>query len=66
MLIYKALSRKGREITYLTFTEDLKQMAKWLKECGIKSVTMESTGVYWIPVYDILAQEGFDVVLVNV
>lgn len=50
---------------HLTFTEDLKQMAKWLKECGIKSVAMESTGVYWIPVYDILSQEGFDVVLVN-
>jgi transposase len=50
---------------HLTFTEDLKQMVKWLKECGIKSVAMESTGVYWIPVYDILSQEGFDVVLVN-
>jgi len=56
-------SQEVRE--YLTFTEDLKQMAKWLKECGIKSVAMESTGVYWIPVYDILAQEDFDVVLVN-
>ena len=40
-------------------------MAKWLKKCGIKSVAMESTGVYWIPVYDILAQEGFDVILIN-
>lgn len=50
---------------HLTFTEDLKQMAQWLKECGIKSVAMESTGVYWIPVYDILSQEGFEVVLVN-
>jgi transposase len=50
---------------YLTFTEDLKQMAKWLKQCGIKNVAMESTGVYWIPVYDILAQEGFNVTLTN-
>lgn len=50
---------------YLTFTEDLKQMAKWLQECGIKSVAMESTGVFWIPVYDILSQENFNVVLVN-
>ena len=50
---------------HLTFTEDLKKMARWLKECGIKNVAMESTGVYWIPVYDILAQKGFDVVLVN-
>jgi transposase len=50
---------------HLTFTEDLKEMARWLKECGIKSVAMESTGVYWIPVYDILAQNGLDVILVN-
>lgn len=50
---------------YLTFTEDLKKMIQWLKKCGIKSVAMESTGVYWIPVYDILSQNGFNVVLVN-
>lgn len=50
---------------YLTFTNDLKKMAQWLKECGINSVAMESTGVYWIPIYDILAQEGFSVLLVN-
>lgn len=56
-------SQEVRE--HLTFTKDLKDLAKWLKECGIKSVAMESTGVYWIPVYDILAQAGFEVVLVN-
>lgn len=56
-------SQEVRE--HLTFTEDLREMAKWLKECGIKSVAMESTGVYWIPVYDILSQAGFEVVLVN-
>jgi transposase len=50
---------------HFTFTEDLREMANWLKECGIKSVAMESTGVYWIPVYDILSQAGFEVVLVN-
>ena len=50
---------------YLTFTEDLKSMLTWIQQNGIKSVAMESTGVYWIPIYDILAQSGIDVMLVN-
>lgn len=50
---------------FLTFTEDLKNMRQWLQENGIKSAAMESTGVYWIPVYDILAQGDIDVTLVN-
>lgn len=50
---------------YLTFTEDLKNMLAWIQQNGIRSVAMESTGVYWIPVYDILAQAGIDVLLVN-
>ena len=48
---------------YLTFTEDLKNMLVWIQQSGIKSVAMESTGVYWIPIYDILAQAGIDVTL---
>jgi transposase len=48
-----------------TFTEDLHNAAQWLKECGIESIAMESTGVYWIPVFQILECYGFDVVLVN-
>jgi transposase len=48
-----------------SFTEDLEKMVKWLKDCNIKSVAMESTGVYWIPVYQILEVAGFDVHLVN-
>ena len=48
-----------------TFTEDLHKAARWLKECGIESVAMESTGVYWIPVFQILERYGFDVILVN-
>src|SRR5882757_10206393 len=40
-----------------TFTEDLERMADWLLECGITSVAMESTGVYWIPVFDILERD---------
>jgi transposase len=48
-----------------TFTDDLHEAAQWLKECGIKSIAMESTGVYWIPIFQILDAYGFDVVLVN-
>ncbi|MDQ1269167.1 MAG: transposase, partial [Thermodesulfobacteriota bacterium] len=44
-----------------TFTDDLHDAAKWLKECGIDSIAMESTGVYWIPVFEILEAYGFDV-----
>jgi len=48
-----------------TFTADLHDAAKWLKACGIDSIAMESTGVYWIPVFQILESYGFEVVLVN-
>lgn len=47
------------------FTSDLHAIAKWLKECGIETVAMESTGVYWIPLFQILETQGFDVKLVN-
>ena len=48
-----------------TFTRDLKELIVWLKKCTIKSVVMESTGVYWIPIYELLEAEGFEVLLVN-
>ena len=48
-----------------TFTADLHEAAKWLKACSIDYIAMESTGVYWIPVFQILESYGFDVVLVN-
>lgn len=48
-----------------TFTEDLQKMADWLKGCGIRTVAMESTGVYWIAAYQILERRGFEVRLVN-
>ena len=48
-----------------TFTGDLHQMAEWLVHCGITTAAMESTGVYWIPVYDVLEQHGIQVCLVN-
>lgn len=48
-----------------TFTPDLYALADWLAKCGIKTVAMESTGVYWIPIFQILEERGFEVVLVN-
>jgi transposase len=47
------------------FTEDLHAMSHWLKRCGIETIVMESTGVYWIPVFEILETQGFQVKLVN-
>ena len=51
--------------TFQTFTADLHRLADWFAQCGIKSVVMESTGIYWIPAYEILEQRGFSVMLVN-
>src|SRR6266853_4088798 len=48
-----------------TFTGDLHRLADWFAQCGIKTVVMESTGVYWIPIYEILEQRGFEVRVVN-
>ena len=46
-------------------TAELKAMAAWLKQCRIRTVAMQSTGVYWVAVFDILEQAGFEVYLVN-
>lgn len=48
-----------------TFTHDLHDLANWFKSCGVTSIAMESTGVYWIPAFEILEQHGFEVILVN-
>ena len=50
---------------FATFTADLHQLANWLKKCKVTTVAMESTGVYWIPVYELLESEGFEVHLVD-
>ena len=47
------------------FTADLHRLADWLKGCGVQTIVIQSTGVYWIPLYDILEQRGFEVYLVN-
>ncbi|MGD1151714.1 MAG: IS110 family transposase [Syntrophales bacterium] len=51
--------------SFRCFTSDLYAMAQWLKECRIDTVAMESTGVYWIPLLQILETQGFEVKLVN-
>jgi len=48
-----------------TYTPDLYALADWLQRCGIETVAMESTGVYWIPIYEILEARGVEVYLVN-
>ncbi len=50
---------------FAAFTADLYQLADWLTACGITTVAMESTGVYWIPVFQVLEERGFDVRLVD-
>jgi transposase len=50
---------------FSTFTEDLERMAQWLVSCGVSTVAMESTGVYWIPLYDVLEKHGIRPCLVD-
>ena len=47
------------------FTADLYRLAEWLAECGVETVVMESTGVYWIPLFGVLEERGFQVMLVD-
>lgn len=51
--------------TFGSYTNELHRMADWLTEIGVTTVAMESTGVYWVPVYEILEERGLEVVLVN-
>ena len=48
-----------------TFTQDLHDLAAWFQSCGVTSVAMKSTGVYWIQASEILEAYGFEVILVN-
>jgi transposase len=48
-----------------SFTADLHALADWLSACGVDTVAMESTGVYWIPLFELLESRGFTVLLVN-
>ncbi len=51
--------------SFPTFTQDLHALADWLQQCRVDTVAMESTGVYWIPLFQILEARGIDVHLVN-
>jgi transposase len=48
-----------------TFTADLHRLADWFAECGVRTVVMESTSVYWIPIFELLEERGVEVFLVN-
>jgi transposase len=50
---------------FTTFTEDLERLTDWLEQCGVTTVALESTGVYWIPLFEILEQRGIRPCLVN-
>ena len=50
---------------FASFTSDLNDLADWLTTCGVDTVAMESTGVYWIPLFELLEERGFKVMLVN-
>jgi transposase len=50
---------------FASFTADLQALAQWLRKCGVDTVAMESTGVYWIALYELLQSQGFEVILVN-
>src|SRR5262252_1207977 len=51
--------------TFQAFTPDLHELAAWLKRCGIQTVALESTGIYWLSLYEVLEQHGFEVRVVN-
>jgi transposase len=51
--------------TFSSYTQDLHRLANWLHSCGIETVVMESTGVYWYHLYTVLLDYGFEVLLVN-
>lgn len=51
--------------SFPTFTEDLHALRDWLRQCGVTTVAMESTGVYWIPLFQIIEAAGIEVCLVN-
>ncbi|MDH6153659.1 MULTISPECIES: IS110 family transposase [Paraburkholderia] len=51
--------------SFRSFTADLHELARWLRQVKVTTVVMESTGIYWLPVFEILESYGFEVLLVN-
>ena len=65
-VVASAITAKGREtVTFGTMTRDLIQLAEWLSEQQVKVVAMESTGVYWKPVFNVLETRDFELLVVN-
>ena len=65
---YVAVSEdaEGRPVrSFASFTDELHAMARWLRSCGVDTVAMEATGVYWIAPYEVLDRAGFEVHLVD-
>lgn len=57
---------EGKSIrTFGTLTGEVREMADWLRQCGVTTAALESTGVYWVPIYEILAEHGIEPWLVN-
>ena len=57
--------RKKEIREFGTMTDDIMEIVKWVKETGCQIVAMESTGVYWKPVYNLLEQEGIETIIIN-
>jgi transposase len=62
--IYNGKDRSEVQV-YGTFTEQLNHLAQWLEQNEVKRVALESTGIYWVPVWNILEAKGFELTLVN-
>jgi transposase len=63
---YVAVGQSQEDVrSFESFTPGLRSMIEWLRERGVREVAMESTGIYWLPVFEILADEGFEVILVD-
>jgi transposase len=62
----KGRDPKGQQLrTFSTLMPQLREASEWMKQCGVSTVAMESTGVYWIPFYELLEEQGFEVCLVD-
>ena len=65
--VYSTLDRPKSACVrcFSTDTQSLGELADWLSSCGVKTVAMEATGVFWLGVYEILEQKGFEVCLIH-
>src|ERR1700738_2193199 len=66
VIVACVLTRRERTIrSFGTMSEDLEAMAVWLEECAVTHVAMESTGVFWKPIYNVLEEHEFELLVVN-